>query len=356
MWKFLESEMRVIHGLTQDATMTDADIADKYGLRTGTVATIRRRLVEAGAVFYVNVPSFNKLGCEMIGFDAGMMEPSERMDVRTNEYIQFCNQTPEIFHSIIGGTSLVMFTAFRSISEYELFLQSHNRFFTGTKRPLKARLNGTQFPFEVSRGTFVPNFGAIVHNYFKLDVPAPKQKFPVQAELTSPDFTEAEKACLVAMVENPLASDREIANIAKLSRQAVTRIRNKFSDESILTKVCIPRLYKWGFEICAVAHALFCMDMSWDKRLKTTPRAVVDSSYYTLSKPDESVANYLIPKYTTFTESLDNILAWYHKAGAFDEKPTITLFPLERTIELRNFDYGPAVRNLLLKRSVRGKL
>ncbi len=356
MWKFLESEMKVIHGLTQDAMMTDAEIADRYHLRKGTVASIRRRLVDAGAIFYANVPSFNKLGCHMIGFDMGTFEPSERMDTRTNEYIEFCNQTPEVFHSIIGGNSLVFYTAMRDITEYELFLQAHNRFFTGAKRSLKARMRSTQFPFEISRGTFVPNFSSIVHNYFKLDVPPPKLKFPAPVEITEPDFTGAEKISLVAMVENPLASDREIADIAKISRQAVTRIRNKFTDESILTKVCIPRLYKWGFEICVVAHALFSMDMPWDKRLKTQPRGVMDGSFFTLSKPDEAVGTYLIPKYTGFTESLDNILAWYHKAGAFDEKPTITMFPLERTVELRNFDYGPAVRRLLLKREGRRNL
>lgn len=356
MWKFLESEMKVIHGLTQDASMTDAQIADMYGLRKGTVATIRRRLTDAGALFYVNVPAFNKLGCELIGFDEGLLEPSERMDVRTNEYIEFCNRSPRIFQGIIGGTSVVLFTAFRNITEYEFFLQSHNKFFSGSKRPLKARLHGTQFPFSVSRGTFIPNFATIVHGYFKLDVPPPKPRPPVSVEVTEPDFTEAEKRSLVAMVENPMASDREIADIGKLSRQAVTRIRNRFSEESILTKVCIPRLYKWGFEICVVAHALFSMDMAWDKRLKTQPRQVMDGSFYTLSKPDESVATYLIPKYSGFTENLDNTLAWYHKSAAFDEKPTITMFPLERTVELRNFDYGPAVRSLLLKPAGKGKL
>ena len=39
MWKFLESEMKVILGLTEDADRTDSEIADTYGLRNGTVAT-----------------------------------------------------------------------------------------------------------------------------------------------------------------------------------------------------------------------------------------------------------------------------------------------------------------------------
>jgi hypothetical protein len=33
---------------------------------------------------------------------------------------------------------------------------------------------------------------------------------------------------------------------------------------------------------------------------------------------------------------------------AFDEKPEITLFPLERCTELRTFEFGPTVRHLLI--------
>jgi len=342
--------------LTEDANRTDSEIADIYGLRKGTAATIRRRLVDSGAIFYVNVPAFNKLGCEMIGFHSGNAEPSDRVDVRTNDYIEFCNLCPQIFEGMISGSSVVFFTAFRDVTEYELFMQTHSRFFTGSRRSSKARLHGTQFPFSLSRGTFVPNFATIAHNFFKLDVPAPRSRMPILAEIVTPDFSKTEKTALVAMVENPLASDREIASIVKLSRQAVTRIRNKFVDEETLTKVCIPRLYKWGFEICAIAHAQFNMELSWDKRLRTQPREVVDRSFLSLSKPDEAVASYLISKYSEYSEILDGILAWYHKTDAFDEKPTIELFPLERTVELRNFDYGPAVRNLLLKSGDRAKL
>jgi DNA-binding Lrp family transcriptional regulator len=356
MWKFLESEMKVILGLTVDANRTDSEIADAYGLRNGTVASIRRRLVDSGAVFYVNVPAFNKLGCEMIGFHAGSGEPSDRADVRANDYLEFCNICPQVFEGIIGGSSVVLFTAFKDLTEYEIFMQTHNLFFTGPRRASKARLHGTQFPFSLSKGTYVPNFASIVHTFFKLDVPAPKARVPIPAELVAPDFSKTEKTAIVAMVENPLASDRELAPVIKLSRQGVTRIRNKLVEEGIITKICIPRLYKWGFEICAIAHAKFNMELPWEKRLKIQPRVVVDQSFLSLSKPDEAVASYLSPKFSGFSETLDSVMAWYHKADAFDEKPTITMFPLERAVELRNFDYGPAVRNLLLGAHSRSNL
>ena len=348
MWKFLESEMLVIMGLSEDATRTDAQIADMYGLKKGTVASIRRRLFDAGAISFVNVPSFNKLGCEMIGFHIGVTEPSERADTRANHYMEFTNRTPQIFQGLIGGNSVVMYTALRNATEYDAVVQAHNKFFTGAKRESKAKLTNSVFPFPLSKGTYIPNFALIVHRFFQLDVPAPKCELPATTEVETPDLSETERMTLVALVENPKASDREIAAVVGLSRQAITRIRNKLIEEGVFKPICLPRLYKWGFEICAVAHPKFNMELPWDKRLRTQPRECVELSYYTLSKADEAVANYIIAKYSEYSDQLEGKLAWYHKAKAFDEKPEITLFPLERCTELRTFEYGPAVRQLLL--------
>lgn len=351
MWKFLESEMKVIFGLTEDAQRTDAEIADLYGLKKGTVASIRRRMLDAGAISYVCVPAFNKLGCELVGYHVGTTEPSERADTKVSHYLEFCAKSPQVFQGLIGGTSVVFYTFLRNATEFEAFVQSHSTHFSGNRRNSRAKLSNTVFPFALSRVAEVPNFAAIVHRHFKLDVPPPKSRMPRRVEVETPDLSETERKTLIAMVENPRMSDRQLSSIVRLSRQAVTRTRNKLMDEGYVKTVCIPRLYKWGFEICAVAHPHFSMEVSWEKRLKTQPRDSVDLSFLTLSKADESVANYLIAKYTEYSEQLEGLLAWYHKVGAFDEPPDITLFPLERSTELRTFEYGPALRNILAVRS-----
>ena len=347
MWKFLESEMLVILGLTEDATRTDGEIADLYGLKKGTVSSVRRRLLDAGAIHYAYVPAFNRLGCEIMGFHHGTTDPAVRSDAKASHYMEFCNRTPQVFSALIGGSSVIMFTVLTNATEYESFVQHHTRFFTGSKRASKAKLVNVAFPYALTRGTFVPQFAPIVHRYFALDVPKPKGRIPVGANVDPFELSETEKDTMIAMVQNPCASDREIASSVKLSRQAITRIRNKLTDEGLLTKVCIPRLYRWGFEIYAVARPKFSMEYSWDKRMKSQPRDVLDLSFFTLSKADEAVANYMIAKFTEYSEQLESVLAWYHKVRAFDEKPEITLFSLERSTELRIFDFAPALRHLL---------
>lgn len=339
--------MLVMLGLLEDATRTDAEIADIYGMNKGTVASVRRRMLDAGAIFPVNIPAFNKLGCEMLSFHHGTTDPAISSDIKASHYMDFCNTAPQIFNALIGGNSIAFFTAFKDATDQEQFLIAHNRFFTGTRRASKAKLTTTSFPYRISMGTYVTNFAPLVHNYFELDVPKPKTRIATSEEVDEPDFTDSEKRTLIALIEYPWATDREIAAKARLSRQAVTRIRHRLIENGVITPAYLPRLYKWGFEICAIGHAKFNLEVNWDKRLKSQPRDVMDRAFFILSKPDEAVSSYMIPRFQEYAEKLDEILAWYHKARALDERPDILLFSLERCVELRTFEYAPAVRFLL---------
>lgn len=347
MWKFLKTEMLVILALTEDANRTDAEIAESYGMKKGTVSSVRRRLLDAGAMHCAYVPALNRLGCEMLGFHSGTTDPAVRSDAKANHYMEFCSRTPQIYHALIGGSSVVFFTVLRNATEFEWFIQQHNSFFTGPRRASKAKLSHSLFPFSLSRFTRVPQFAPIVYNFFGLDVPPPR-RLQVSAMMPDPvDLSRTERTTLSAMVANPSASDREIASVVRMSRQAVTRMRNRFTEESLLTKICIPRLYRWGFEIYAVARPQFNMDFSWDRRLKSQPKDVLERSFFTLSKADEAVANFMVSKFTEYSEKLESILEWYHKAKVLEESPEIVLFSLDRSTELRTFDYSHAVHQLL---------
>lgn len=347
MWKFLKNEMLVILALTENATRTDAEIADAYNIKKGTVTSARRRLLDAGAMYFAYAPSFNRLGCEMLGYHRGSTDPATRSDTKANDYMDFCSRTPQIFHALVGGNSIVLYTALRNATELESFVHQHNAYFSGTKRASKAKLSHVVFPYALSRMTQVPQFASIVYDFFELDVPPPKGSVVSQSKPDMAELNSTDSKVLPALVANPSASDREIASIVKLSRQAVARMRKKYLDEGMLTRICIPRLYRWGFEICAVANPKFSADFGWEKRLKTQPKDVVDRSFYTLSKADEAVANFMFSRFSEYSERLEGVLGWYHEVKAFEEAPEITLFSLDRSTELRTFDYYPAVKNLL---------
>ena len=347
MWRFLPSEMTVILGLTEDADRTDAEIGEVYGMNKGTVASVRRRLLDSGAMYFVNVPSFNKLGCELMAFHLGATDPAVPSEAKTNNYLEFCERSPSVFYGMVGGGHVAFYSVFKDATDLEGFLQEHNRFFAGPKRTSKARFETAMFPYRMTRGTYAMNFAPTVHKFFHLEVPAPKPRPVAFEQVTEPDLSRNESRTLVELVANPMSSDRQLAAKVGLSRQAVTRIRRKLFEERYLTRVCIPRLYKWGFEIYAVTHSRFTMDLRWDIRLKSQPRDPTTQSFFTLSKADESVTSHMVSTYQEYAENTEAMLGWYHKMKVFDESPRITVFSLERSSELRSFDFLPAVKNLL---------
>lgn len=347
MWKFLPSEKLVIVSLVEDPSRTDAEVAEIYGMNVGTVASVRRRLLVAGALYYIKIPSFHKLGCEMVAFHKGALDPAISNDVKTSNYTDFCASSPEVFDAIIGSQTLVFMSVLRNAAEMENLMLRHNRFFSGGRKPSKARLSTTAFPYKVSKGTYATNFAPLVHRFFDLDTPRPKPRPPVSVDVTPLDLSENEQQVLMALVEHPAAPDRAIASVAGLSRQAVTRIRHKLQDEEYYKFVCIPRLYRWGFEIFSTVHIRFSADFAWSDKYALQPKEPIDYSFYSLMKPDEAVANHMISTFHDYTHGLEAGLAWYHRERAFEREPDIALMSLEHCVEIKTFEFGPALRNLL---------
>ena len=310
MWRFLPSEKRVIVAMIEGPDRTDAEIAEICGMKISTVATVRRRILDAGAVFYINIPSFNKLGCEMIAFTKGILDPAVSGDAKTDDYLDFCSASPEIFDAIIGSQAVVFLSVLQRSADLEDLMLRHSRFFSDARKSSRARLSTTAFPYEVSRGTYTTNFAPLVHRFFDLDTPQPKPRPPVSVEITSPDLSENEKKVLIEMVESPLSSDREKAAVVGLSRQAVTKIRHKLVEEEYVTFACIPRLYRWGFEIFSTVHVRFAADFAWSDRFNSQPSGPVDYSFYSLMKQDEAMANHMISTFHDFTHGVEDSLAW----------------------------------------------
>ncbi|MDH3365114.1 MAG: hypothetical protein OEM29_03810 [Thermoplasmata archaeon] len=352
MWKFLPFEKLVILSLVEDATRTDGQVAEMNNINAGTVASVRRRMLDAGAIYYINVPSFHKLGCEMIAFSKGTLDPAVSAEIKTSDYMEFCSSSPQLFDAIISNQFIVFMSVLRNAADLEDLKVRHNRFFTGVKRVSKAKLSTTSFPYELSKGTWTTNFAPLVHRFFALDRPRPKPRSQISQEVTSPDLSNNEQKVLMALVENPSEPDRKVASIVGLSRQAVTRIRHKLLEQEYYTPICVPRLYRWGFEIYSVAHLHFNMDFALSEKYEQQPREYVDFSFFSLMKPDEAIANHMISTFQDYAHGLEAGLTWYHRERAFEKEPDMTLMSLEHCVEIKTFEFAPALRNLLTGKSV----
>lgn len=348
MRKFLRSEQLVLLGMLGDALRTDLEIADQFDLKKGTVAAARRRLVDSGAVRFANVPSFNRLGCEMLGFHAGTADLSLSPDKRASQYAEFCKSAPQIFFGMLEGHTAVLCTALRTATEMESFVQAYSRAFANASKGSRPRLQSRVFPYALTMGSYKFNFGPLVHRCFGLDVPYPAVRLPRQEGITHPGFSRTEKDAFMAFIEDPGATDERIASAVKVSRQSVTKMRHRFVEDGLMTPIWVPRFHRWGFEILVAVYARFSSELPWERiNEDVEPREALHLSFFTLAKGDEAVGMYVHPTFQAYAELSEKVLTLFERLEVFDSKPEVNLFALDRAVELRWFDFAPAVRHLL---------
>jgi len=347
--RYLRTELLVMQGLLEDGTRSDRDISERFGLKTGTVASARRRLVKSGAVTFSNIPAFNLLGCEMLGFHVGVADLTVAPEKRVGHYADFCNLNPQVFLGILGGNSAVFYTALRNATENESFLQSHYRFFSGKMRGPRTRLQSHLFPYPLSWGTYCFNFAPIIRAYYDIDGPEPVVRIPTNEELEEPDFNGSEAKTYVAFVEKPWLTDEAVSKVAGVSRQAVTSMRHKFVEKGLMCPTWIPDFRVWGFEMFASIHSHVVEEIPWEKvTSRTEPKDALHLSFLTLGKGNEIVGNYAHPGFEQYSQLSEKAMGVFERLSILEEKPHVILFSLATARFLRYFEFGPAVRRLLL--------
>lgn len=349
MKRYLRTELLVMQGLLEDGTSSDRDISERFGLKTGTVASARRRLVKSGAIAYSNIPAFNRLGCEMVGLHIGTADLTVSLEERSSQYADFCDLNPEIFLGIMGGNSIVLYTALRNATENESLLQGHHRFFSGKIRGPRTRLRSHLFPYPLSWGTYCFNFAPILRAHYDFDGPEPVARMPRNEKLEDPDFNGSEAKVFVSFIEKPWLTDEAVSRIGGVSRQAVTSMRNKFVDSGLMCPTWIPDFRVWGFEMFASIHSHVIEEIPWERITpETEPKEALHLSFLTLGKGNEIVGNYAHPGFEQYSELSEKVMGVFEKLSLLEEKPHAILFSLATARFLRYFEFGPAVRQLLL--------
>jgi len=347
--RFVRSELLVMQGLLDDGTHSDKDIAERFGMKTGTVASARRRLVSSGTVTYAYIPAFNRLGCEMLGFHLGTADLTVSLEKRSSQYAEFCTVSPQVFFGILGGNSVLFYTALKDATEHERFMEGYDRFFSGKMKGSRTRLQSHMFPYRLSWGTYSLNFSPLVRLCYGVEGPEPRARLPRTEDIEEPDLKGTEAKGLVTFVEKPWLTDEAVSNIIGVSRQAVTSMRNKFVERGLLHPAWIPDLRTWGLEILVAIHAHFLEEIPWEKVTGESDHGdLLRNSFFTMAKKYEVVGNHISPSFEHFSDLSDRTNRIFERLPLLGARPEIALFPLGRARFLRYFEFGPAVRHLLL--------
>ncbi len=344
---FRESEKLVIYGLSQDAHLTDSSLARKFGMKESTVSSIRRRLMDSRQIYFANVPSFHRLGCEMFVQLYGSTNPAVPKDVKDTSHLLFLDETPEIFDSVSGEGFIMMSGVFKSFSDYLEALDRYDRHFMGVRSAERADLKSVFFPLQVSRLRYTYNFAPGLHRIFNLDVPKPEPGRPERLETDTIELSLMEKRTLIHLAEFPHATDAQIAQLLEKSRQTVTNLRKRLEKKGMFTRACIPLLFTWNIDLIAYVHLRFRPDLDPRTRTELSSEDWIGLSWYTAERDSEVYASYMFRDYRDYVSEMQRMMKPLLDGGVLRSDPNISLVSTAAAKELRDCSFAPMVRKFV---------
>lgn len=345
--QFRESEKLVIYGLTQDATLTDSSLARKFGMKESTVSSIRRRLMDSRNIYFANVPSFHKLGSEMIVQLYGTTNQAVPKDVKDASHLSFLERTPEVFDSVSGEGFIMMSAAFKNFSDYLLVVDCYDRHFAGAHIAEKADLKSVFFPLQTSRVAYSYNFAPGLHRIFGLDSSKPEPIRPQHCEVEKAELSQMEKRTLVSVAEHPHATDGQMAQVIGTSRQTITNTRERLERNGMFTRVCIPLLLTWNIDLMAFVHLRFRPDLDNETRFSLSRQDWIDLSWYTLERESEAYTVYMFKDYKDYVGEMQRMMKPLMENDVLRGDPHISLVSTAAAKELRDCHFAPLVRTLV---------
>lgn len=338
-------ERLVLFALAEDGSRTDAEVAERTEMKESTVGLHRRELLKEGHMAYVNIPAFEKLGCEMLVEFYGNTNPAISADVKIKAYKDFFGQTPQVFDAISGVGFVRASSAMVNVSELVEFRDKHDGFFENA-RSSKATLVSTIFPFDVSRCSYVYNFGPFLHRVFRLEVPDCNSRPIERRKRERVSLTKAEARTLVEIIRSPTATDSEIGKQIHRSRQSVTDMRNNFLEQGLYTRAVVPTLISAEFGPTAYVRLKFRPSARFETKLSAGDDWWRQSCY-TLERDSEVLGIYPFADFAEYKALMNKFIGPFQQSGLLAEEPEIITVSRENTVDLVECSFAPLVSQLV---------
>ena len=336
----------VLFALVEEGSRTDAEVAERTGMKETTVGLHRRELLREGHMEYVNFPAFEKLGCEMLVEFYGNTNPAISADIKIKAYKDFFGTTPQVFDAISGVGFVRASSAMVNVAELVEFRDKHDAFFENA-RSSKAALMSTIFPFDVSRCSYVYNFGPFLHRVLKLDLSEPKGRPMERRMREKASLSKAEARTLVEILRSPMATDAELGKSIHRSRQSVTDMRNDFLEQGLYTRTVVPTLISAEFGPTAYVRLKFRPAAKFETKMSAAGDDWWRQSCYTLERDSEILGIYPFADFAEYKALMNKFIGPFQQAGLLAEEPEIITVSRENTVDLVDCSFAPLVNKLL---------
>jgi len=337
----LESEKRVLCGIVQDPLFSDRELSKKLDMKKSTVTAIRRRLQRENYFRSVQVPSFEKLGFEMLVVAFGTLSSVPPFD----EKIALARpviESPEFTYALMEPRQDLLI----QVSRHYTNAMANIRALEEKYRERGYMEEGHQvvvFPFDLSDVPNLFDFHPLLSRMFWSEK-RQAQVEPVLGQMRSTRLRTKEKETLRAMVENPELNDVQLSETLGISRMTIGKARRRFADEGLLIPRKIPNLGNLGIELLVLTYGSFHPRL--EEGLKYYVPSLLETAGTTIFSAlnrNEALGISAFSSYQEYKKQTDIFAQAYREQEIFSRPPTRVIFSLAGARLLKDHEYGPLV-------------
>ncbi|MDH3365793.1 MAG: AsnC family transcriptional regulator [Thermoplasmata archaeon] len=325
-------EKLVLFALTEDATRTDAAVAERVGMRESTAGENRRKLLSRGYLVFSNVPAYHKLGFEFAADIHMYSNPSLKKQVPVSAYGAFFANYPRIFDAFTGDGYLGCLGIFESYTVLSKFLDDLSLFLTRNDvRPVN--LSHSVFPFETTRCTLEYNYAPSLNRIWTLDQ---SEVAPASFGIRKPEkveLTPREARLFSELISFPTKSDRDMAATFKRSRASITEMRNRLMKKGLYTRLAMPSINSLAFDRLMQVYLRFDRPVSFKEKASIAGPDWWHQAIAILEKSYEIIASYPLKDLQDSHYILSNYIQPFYSAGVLTEEPKIYVHRCGTTVD-----------------------
>lgn len=335
-------EKLVLFALTEDATRTDAAVAERVGMRESTAGENRRKLLSRGHLVFVNVPAYHKLGFEFAADIHMYSNPSIKKQVAASAYGAFFANHPRIFDAFTGDGYLGCLGIFENYTALLRFLDDMSLFLIKNDfRPVN--LSHSVFPFETTRCTLEYNYAPSLNRIWELDQSDVEPASFEVRKREKVELTPREARLFSELITFPTKSDRDIAATFRRSRASITEMRNRLIKKGLYTKLAMPSINSLAFDRLMQVYLRFDRPLSFKEKNSIAGPDWWHQAITVLEKSSEVIASYPLEDLQDSHYILSNYVQPFYSAGVLLEEPRIYVHRCTATIDFTEIDHSAII-------------
>jgi len=339
-------EKLVLFALAEDADRTDSDIAERVGMKESTVSLHRRNLIKNHQVFFVNYPNIQKLGADFVVELFGYTNPALPFDDKNALFKSFFSRSPQIYDAVATESFVMASGGFFDLSDMLLFEERYESFFESG--PISRNIvNYAFFPFDISHSFNSYNFAPCLHRIFCLDLPEPRSLSLKKHKKEEVTLSNIESKALIEMIDNPNATDSQLAKKIRRSRARANELKNEFLERGLFKRAVVPTLLTGEFGTIAYVNLKFKHGTTLEKKIEAAGNDWWRQACYLLERNTDLFAIYSFTNFKEYSKLINAYIGPFQNAGMVIELPKIFVLSMENVIDIVDSRFGPLVRHLL---------